>query len=88
MKVIARPFVPKRPARLYSKFKNKHQSDEEIEENNVPNAMQVAVGIRRRIIVYNDIDPLNVDTTAEDISCDQNSLLKRLERGVTFDSIK
>lgn len=48
--------------------------------------MQVAVGIRRAIIVDNDVHSFDIDTTAENISCNKDTLLKSLERRVAADT--
>ena len=53
---------------------------------NIPNAMKVAVGIRRTVVIDDDVDTLNIDTTTEDISGDEDAFLKRLESGVTGDT--
>jgi hypothetical protein len=48
--------------------------------------MQVAVGIRGTVIVDNDVNTFNVDTTAEDICRNQYPLLESLERSVAIDT--
>ena len=52
----------------------------------IPNTVQVAVGIRWTVIVDHDVDTLHIDTTTEDIRCDEDSLLERLESGIPVDS--
>lgn len=48
--------------------------------------MQVAVSVRRTVVVDHDIDTLNINTTTEDVSGNQYALLKCLERGVPADT--
>lgn len=48
--------------------------------------MEVAVCIRRAIIIHDDVDSLYIDSSSEDISRHEDSLLEGFERGVTFDS--
>ena len=48
--------------------------------------MEVTVCIRRSIIIDNDINALDVDTTAKDVRCDEYTFLKYLESSVSFDS--
>lgn len=49
--------------------------------------MQVAVRLRRHVKVEDDVDFLNVDTTAKDLSGDQDAVLELLEALVDFDSL-
>jgi hypothetical protein len=43
------------------------------------NTMQVRVGIGRQIVVDRQVDALNIDTAAKDISGDTDALVKLLE---------
>lgn len=76
--VMARPFVPNRPARLKSEL---DQTRDIVARNrcHLPNAMEVAVGIRRAIVVDDDVDTLNINTTSENIRGDENTLLECFE---------
>jgi hypothetical protein len=48
--------------------------------------MQVAVRIRRAIIIDDDIDSFNIDAAAEDISSNKDSLLECFESRITANS--
>ena len=48
--------------------------------------MEVRVGIGRSIIVDDDVYPLNVNATAEDVSGDKDTFFESLERGVSTDT--
>jgi len=48
--------------------------------------MQVAVGVGRSVIVDDNVDTLNIDTTTKDVRGNKDSLLESLESRVTFDS--
>lgn len=48
--------------------------------------MQIAVCIRWRVIVDDNVHALDVNTTSENIRCDENSLLECLECSVPLDS--
>ena len=48
--------------------------------------MQVAICITRSIVVDDDIDSLDVNATAEDVSGDKDTLLEVLELRVTCDT--
>ena len=50
--------------------------------------MEITIGIGRAIIVDDDIDTLNINTTAEDISRHQDTLLEGLESRVTLDTME
>jgi hypothetical protein len=82
--VIARPFVPNRPARL-QEIDIRHEVTR-LMRRRLPDAMQVTIGIWRAIIVDDDVDPFNINPTAKDISGYQNSFLKCLESSVSIDS--
>lgn len=49
--------------------------------------MQVAVRLLRHVVVKDDIDLLNVDTTAENLGSNQDTVLKLFEALVDLDSI-
>jgi hypothetical protein len=55
-------------------------------EPHVPNTVQVAICITRSVIVDDDIDSLDVNPTAEDVSGDKDTLLEVLELRVTGDT--
>ena len=48
--------------------------------------MQVAICVTRGVVVDDDIDPLDVDATAEDVGGDKDTLLEVLELRVTGDT--
>lgn len=48
--------------------------------------MEVAVGIRRAVVVDDDVHSLNIDSTAEDIRSNKYSLLEGLEGGIAVDT--
>jgi len=83
-KVIARPFVPNRPARL-QEIAIRHEGTR-LMRRRLPDAMQVTIGIWRAIIVDDNVDPFNINPTAKDIGRYQNPLLKCLESSVSIDS--
>ena len=47
--------------------------------------MKIAIRICGRIIVHDDIDTFNVDTTTEDICGNQNALFEGFKCGVPAD---
>ena len=47
--------------------------------------MEITIGIGRAIIVDDDVDTLDIDTTTEDVGSDQDTLLERLEGRVARD---
>lgn len=49
--------------------------------------MEIAVSLAGRIVVYHNVDSLNVDTTPEDVGGNQDTLFKVLERLVSVDSV-
>ena len=49
--------------------------------------MQVGVGITGEIVVDGQVDTLNIDTTAEDISGDTDTLVELLELLVALDTV-
>jgi hypothetical protein len=86
-KVIARPFVPNRPARLWQGKRQK-----EVRRMNImrhpPNTMQVAVRIGRAVVVDNDVDSFNIDTTTKDVRSNENTFLECLEGCITIDAVQ
>ena len=51
-----------------------------------PNTVEVAVGVRRTVVVDDDVHSLDVDTTTEDIGGNQYPLLEGFERSITIDT--
>jgi len=49
--------------------------------------MQVAVRLLRHVVVKDDVDLLNIDTTAENLGSNQDTVLKLFEALVNLDSI-
>ena len=49
--------------------------------------MEVAVSIRRTIIIRDDVDPFHINPPTKDIGSNENTLLKRLEGGIALDTI-
>jgi hypothetical protein len=47
--------------------------------------MQVAVRIRRAIVIDDDVHALNIDATSEYVSSDQDTLLESFECGIAID---
>ena len=58
------------------------------ETTSTPHAMQVRVCIAREIVVYGEVDTLDVNTTAEDVGGDANALVELLEFFVAFDAVR
>ena len=52
----------------------------------LPDTMQVAIRIRRTIVVDDDVHSFNVNTTTENVCRYENSLLESLECRVTGDT--
>ena len=50
-------------------------------------SMQVGVRVFGHVIIEHDIDLLNVDTSAKDLSGDQDTVLEGLESFVDLDSV-
>lgn len=50
--------------------------------------MKVAVGIRRAIVVDDDVDTFDIDTTTEDIGGDEDTSLESFEGLVALDAAK
>ena len=48
--------------------------------------MQVRVGVIGKVVVNCQVDPLNVDPSAENVCCNTNALVEVLELLVAFDS--
>lgn len=53
---------------------------------NSPDTVEIAVCIRRAVVVDDDVDTLNIDTTAEDVSRHEDTLLEGLECRVAVDT--
>jgi hypothetical protein len=49
--------------------------------------MEVAVSIRRTIIIHNNVDSFHINPPTKDIGSDENTLLERLKGGVALDTI-
>ena len=49
--------------------------------------MQVGVRVFRHVIIEHDIDLLDIDTSAKDLSGDQDAVLEGLESFVDLDSV-
>jgi hypothetical protein len=49
--------------------------------------MQVRIRVGRLVVVDDDVDPLNVDSSPKDVGADEDSLLERLELLVALDSL-
>jgi len=56
------------------------------ETTGTTNTMEVGVGVAGQIVVDGQVDTLNVDTTAEDIGSNADTLLEVLERLVALDT--
>lgn len=84
---MARPLVPNRPARLNGRTRLAFIQSPGPAAH-APNAVEVAVGIGRAVVVDHDVHALNIDTTTKDICGDQNTLLERLEGGVAGDTVQ
>ena len=54
----------------------------------LPDAVKVAVGIRRTIVVDYDINTFHIDSTTKDISRNKYTFLKCFESGITINSTK
>lgn len=50
--------------------------------------MEVAVGVGRAIVVDDDVDTLDVNTTTKDVSGDEDTAVELLESLVALDSNK
>ena len=51
-----------------------------------PHTVKVTIGIGRAVVVDDDVNTLDIDATAENISGHQNTLLKRLEGSIAGDT--
>jgi hypothetical protein len=49
--------------------------------------VEVAVSVRRTVVINNDVDTFHVDPSTEDICSNEDTFLECLESGVTLDSI-
>ena len=50
--------------------------------------MKVGISISRLIVVDDDVDSLDIDSSSEDVGADKDSLLESLELLVPLDSAK
>jgi hypothetical protein len=46
--------------------------------------MKVAVGVRRAVVVDDDVDSFNINATTKDVGCDKDTLFEGLESSVTI----
>ena len=53
----------------------------------LPDTMQIAVSIRRTIVVDDDVHTLHIDTTAENVSSDEDTLLEGFESRIAVDTL-
>jgi hypothetical protein len=56
------------------------------EATGTANTVEVRVGVARLVVVNDNVDALNVDTAAEDVSRDEDALLERLELPVPLNT--
>jgi len=49
--------------------------------------MEVSIGVSRHVIVENNVDFLNIDSTSEDLSSNKNAVLEFLEAIVDLDAL-
>ena len=56
------------------------------ETTSTTDTVEIGVGISGQIVVNGKVDTLDIDTTAEDVSSDTNTLVELLELLVTFDT--
>jgi hypothetical protein len=54
----------------------------------IPHSVKITVCIGRTIVIDNDVDTLNINTTSEDIGGNQNTLFECFEGGVSADPVK
>jgi len=78
-KVIAKPLVPNRPARL-GRMLRKELIGLFLPRHS-PNIVKILVGIKGSIIVDDDVNPLNVNATTQNVGSDKDTFFKSLERG-------
>lgn len=48
--------------------------------------MQVTIGVGRTVVVYDDVDPFDINTPSKYICGDQDALLEGLERSVAINA--
>ena len=53
----------------------------------IPDTVEVTISIGRTVVVDDDVHTLNVDTTTEDVRCDEDTLLECLESSVAVDTM-
>jgi len=56
------------------------------ETPSAPDTVEVAVSIRRTVVVHNDVDPFHVDPPTKNIRSDEDTFLECLESSVALDS--
>ena len=56
------------------------------ETSSTTNTMEVRISITWEIVVDSQVDPLNIDTTTEDVGGDTDTLVELLELLVTLDT--
>jgi hypothetical protein len=50
--------------------------------------MEVAIRVRRAIVIYHDVNTFNIDPAPENVCGDQYALLKRLESCIPADAVQ
>ena len=50
--------------------------------------MQITISIRRAVIIDDNVHSLDINTTAEDVSSDQNTFLESFKGSVSADTIE
>jgi hypothetical protein len=49
--------------------------------------VEVTIGIRRTVVIYNNVDAFHVDAPTEDIRSDEDTFLECLESSIALDTI-
>ena len=57
------------------------------ETTSTTDAMQIGIGILRNVVIDDDVNTLDIDTTAEEIGGNEDALAEILEHLVTFDAL-
>ena len=81
-KVIAKPLVPNRPARLEGMSSGKKWIDF-YSSSNPPNTVKVRVGVRRGVVVDYDVHPFDINAATENVGSDKDTFFEGLERGIS-----
>lgn len=55
--------------------------------NHSPNSMQVRISVSRLVVVDDDVDSLDIDSSSKDVRANEDSLLEGLELLVSLDSL-